>query len=826
VYDCFVISDKSGRAGVQKLRYALRTLIKSPVLSTTIVLTLARGIGANTAVFSVVDAVLLRSLPYADSDRLVVISEMVGHSTQDQPVSYPVFREWKEKANSFEGLAAYSTRNLNVIAGAEPQLAAGEIVSSDYFKVLGSFPQLGRAFNREDDTPGLTTPSAIISDGFWRHYFGTTPDVIGRTIRVNDSQVTVIGVMPRTFRPLGRGTDVWLPLGAVPLIISNNVLNNRAATWLTVVGRLRPGTTIGVARQELQRFVRESARLFPSTDKNRNIKVLSLAEHTGGKSRSMLLLLFAAVGVVLLVACVNIAMLTIAQNARRERDSAIRIALGAATGQLARQILANNLILSLLGGVVGVLFAAWGVSLISKSQIPDIPRLDEVSIDMRVLGFTLCLCILVAIFVSLVPLWHARTTDLEQLLREGARGSGGLRAFRTRSALLVAQVAFAFVLVTTAGVLIRCLFYLNSVHLGFIANDLSVIRLASVSSKRYSDQKAVIRYYEQILNDLKDLPVVRTAGAASSVPLVSPSMTMSFSNPALDLTHGSNFSAQYVAVTDDYFTTMSTRLLRGRMLNARDTSDTPPVAIINQTLAHSYFGATDPIGSHITISDSGAPREIVGIVDDIRQDGPIEPPKPEIYISYRQVPNGFSSFLRSFPMTFVVRSDMQPASLFPLLRRVVRSVDPQQTLHSVRSMNDVLAEAVVRPRLQALVVAAFSLLVLPLLAVGIYGVTAESVIQRTREIGIRMALGARPFEVAQTIASRTLALTGFGIGVGSLAAAITWKFLQSIIYGVKSGEILTLAITALIIIVVSGLASLIPMRKAARIYPMDALRHE
>jgi putative ABC transport system permease protein len=804
---------------LQDLRYAARRLASSPGFAAAALLTLALGIGANSAIFSVVDGVLLRPLPFREPDRLVRLYTH-GAGAPPSEISAPDFMSLREQSGVFTDVAAYTESNATLTGTGEPESLKGLWVSAGFFRVLGVSPVLGRGFVPDANLPGHAR-EVVLSYGTWRDRFGSDARVLGRTLMLNGVQRTVVGVMPEGFAyPSDR--QLWIPI-PYDSSFSASASTNRRAEYLDAVGRLKPGVSLARAQSAVATVAARLRREYPETNTGVEATVLGLHEATVGDVRMPLLVLLGAVGFVLLIACVNVANLLLARMAARESEIAVRAALGAGRGALVRQLLTENLLLGVLGGTLGLLLAHWGVAALVSLRPQDIPRLDAVGLDGRAVAFTGAVSLLTSVLVGIFPALKATRPDLAASLREGGRGGGaGRAATRLRGTLVVAEVAMAVVLLAGAGLLIRSFVQLQRVDPGFrpdgvVSFDLTLPRAA------YPEDAQVGAFHAALLGRIREMPGVKSAGAVSAIPMGGSKTNITFDvvgrAPAKQ---GEEPSMDVRLATADYVRTMGIPVLRGRAFDTRDRAGSAPVVLLNQAAARRFFAGEDPLGRRIelgwTRDGVAVGGEVVGVVGDVREDALEHGAEPEIYIAAAQVPPP--------SMNVVVRAAGDPAALAPALRREVRAMDANLPLRSLRTVDRVLAESVARPRFYMLLLAVFAGVALLLAAIGIFGVMAYSVSQRTREIGIRMALGAEPRAVLRNVVGGAMSLVGVGLGVGILAAFAVTRILQGLLFEVTPADPVTyLAVSTTLAAVALG-AGYLPARTATRVDPMVTLRHE
>ncbi|HUR95878.1 MAG TPA: ABC transporter permease [Gemmatimonadales bacterium] len=805
---------------LQDLRYALRSLGRSPGFAGITLLTLALGIGANTAIFSVVNAVLLRPLPFLEPDRLVRVRELYGAGEQGS-VSGPNFLDWRARNHVFERMTASRGVTVSLLEGGEPEEVQATAVTVDFFRVLGVAPAIGRGFvEGEDQGEGQ---AVVLGDALWRTRFGADPAVVGRAVNLSGRTYTVIGVAPPALDYPGR-TQLWLPLG-----FGTGRTLVRDSHSYDVLGRLRPGVAIEDAERDLAAVARTLAEQYPESNTGRSVIARSLSAESVQAIRPALLMMSGAVGLVLLIACANVANLFLARAVGRQREFALRAALGARRWRLARQVLAEALLIAGLGGMLGVLLASWSIDLLVALQPGVIPRIGEVTIDRTALVFTLAVSLLVGVAFGVAPALAVSAHDPASSFRGEGRGTGGTRASRFRAGLVVAQLSLALVLVTGAALLAVSVRHLAGVALGFEPEGVVTFDL-SLSTARYPDPSAQRRFVQRVLERVHAIPGVQQTGAVFFLPLGSGDSRGDVAiegqdPPALGQEHYAGFRL----VAGDYLRAMGLSARRGRLLGPDDIEGAPLVAVVNEALVRSYFGGQNPIGQRITFGtpDSTAEwRTIVGVVGDVRHGGLTADPLAEIYVPQRQLAPDFWSIFVPIPLSFVVRGTSDATTLAAGIKAAVRDVDPQQPVSRVRDAGELVRAAMARYRFNMLLLTLFGVVALTLASVGVYGVMAYTVSQRTREMGIRLALGAQARSVQALVLRQGLAMTVVGIGFGVLGALVLARLLGSLLYEVSPSDPRVLIGATLLLAGVSVVACLVPAVRATRVDPIEALRSE
>ena len=801
----------------QDLLYALRRLVKAPAFTVVAVVTLALGIGANTAIFSVVNGVLLKPLPYPESERLVGVYHTANG--RRAVMSGPNFTDVARTATSFENAAAISTGRMILTGQGEPIRIPVANVSASLFNVLRVRPILGRTFNADENTPGRTS-IVVLSYGLWQQRFGGDPDVVGRRIQLDGVSREVVGVMPQGFSyPADR--QAWLPVE----YDQNFVTRQRGAWYLDVVARLKPGVTTEQSATEVETIGRNLAREYPDADAEIGMTTYPLREAMVGDIRRAVFVLLGAVGFVLLIACANVANLLLARAAAREPEMAVRTALGAGRGRLVRQLLTESIILALVGAAFGLLLAVWGVEFLTSLKPQGIPRLDNIRIDGAVVLFTMAIAVVTGVLFGVAPAFTA-TRGLTASLKEGGRGAVTARGgARLRGALVVAELALAVMLLAGAGLLMRSFIKLQAVDPGFRPEQALTFEL-TLPEARYKEDPQIISFFDRLLPRLRALPGVRAAAAVMGLPLSGMDFVISFEVEGRPPVPPSQRPAMQVRVaTPDYFSTIGIPLKRGRGFSDDDRQGTTPVVLITETAARMFFPNEDPIGKTIKLGwgrGGGARRraggEVVGIVGDVKEAGLDEPNPPHIYMPLRQWPVGF--------MSIVVKTATPPPTLADAARTEVYAVDPNLPVSNVRTLDEIVARSISQPRFYMLLLAIFAGVALALAAIGIFGVLSYAVAQRTREIGIRMALGAQQHTVIGLVVREAMLLVAFGVASGTIAALVLSRTMTKMLFSVAPTDPATFAIVAAGLLAVALLASYLPARRATRVDPVVALRTE
>jgi putative ABC transport system permease protein len=808
----------------QDVRYGARMLTKHKAFTGIAVVTLALGIGANTAIFSVVNELLLRPLGYRDAERIVMLWEVSPEGRHQNTTSRANFRAWRAQNTSFAQVAAFSDQRLNLTGDGEPEELSVQFATPELFKVLGVDPLLGRTFLADDDRPD-NTPVAVLSYALWQRRFGGQPNVVGQAITLGGEKFSIIGVMPSGFQfhiknrsGTGRPAELWtilpMPLGAGA---------NERGRFLSVVGRLKDGVSTEQAGAELRTIEARLSDEVPQFNKNYSTEVLPLREQFFGNVRRPLWLMLGAVGFVLLIACANVANLLLSLATSREKEIAVRAALGARRGRIVRQLLTESLLLALVGSLLGLAFAWFGIKALVAISPRDLVSLQSVGLNVSVLLWTLAVSVLTGLVFGLAPALHISRLNLNDSLKAGGKSesaqAGGSR--RLRSALVVSEIALAVVLLASAGLLIKSFIRLQQVDRGFNTDNIltMVVRLPDAA---YSKDPQIVNFFVQALERVRSLPGVRSAGVINFLPLYGGlgSATGFKIEGRPEPPPGQGPSTDVRVVDAGYFETMGIPLLRGRNFSSLELREPRRVILINEALARKHFPDGDAIGKRLDVAMFENPIwcEIVGVVGNVRYDSLIDESPPAVYFAHPDLAYSF--------MTLVVRTDNDPGAIAPAVQREIRSLDPNQPVSDIRTMDQVMSEWTSRSRFNTLLLGLFAALATLLSAVGIFGVMNYSVALRTRELGLRLAVGAQPRQVLLLVLKQGLLLTVFGVAVGLAAALALTRLLSGLLFGVAAIDVGTFATISLLLVLVSLLACYLPARRAMRIDPLRALRYE
>src|SRR5215213_8525161 len=800
------IVENSGRSNLlvdflHDLRFALRMLLKNPGFTIVAVIALALGIGANTAIFSVVNSVLLRPLPYEDPERLVMVWEDASKSghPRDTPTAAN-YADWRDQNQVFDGMAAMTDESFNLTGAGDPERLEGMRVSASLFPLLGVEPQLGRVFTAAEDQPG-SQPVVLLSYGLWQRRFGGDHNIVGQALTLNGESYSVVGVMPARFQFPSSDDEAW-----VPIAFTQQQSTNRNRHYLQVLARLKPSVTLTQAQTEMTTIAKRLQQQYPATNTDLGAAVTSLHEHLVGDIKPALLILLGAVGLVLLIACANVANLLLARAAVRQKEIAVRIALGARRLRLIRQFLTESILLSTVGGVVGFVIAYTGLVLLRTFIPENISQTREISIDLKVLGFTFFVSVATGVIFGLAPAIQAVRFNQSETLKEGGRDAAtGGSGKRLRSLLVTAEVAISLVLLIGAGLLINSFVRLRNVDPGFRSDNLLTMKIVMPEAK-YLDRPRRIAFYNNLLQRVQSLAGVRSAAITTNLPLYHQGNSISVHLQGRpEPPPGQELIVVTRIISPGYFDTMTIPLLSGRKFSEQDIVTTPRVAVVSETMARSFWPNEDPIGKRIAIGEIKSDRDwikIIGVAKDVRQVELTADPKPQMYLTYLQF--GFFD-----SRDLVVKTDVDPASMAATVRKAVWEIDKDQPVSNIQTL-----------------LAIFAGVALVLAGVGIYGVMSYSVAQRTHEIGIRMALGAQTAAVLKLALAYGMKLVIIGIAIGLVAAFALTRLMSSLLFGVTATDPTTFTLISLLLIGVAALASYIPARRATKVDPMIALRYE
>ena len=803
----------------QDVRYGLRSLGKKPGFTFTAIVALALGIGANTAIFSVINGVLLRSLDYTQADRVTMIWERSAQQPEHQNVVSPAnFLDWQKASRSFEKMAAVWDARLNFTGSGEPIEVQAQIVSAGFFPTLGVPPLIGRWFTEGEDRAGNNLV-AILSHKLWQERFGGNAAVLGQKVTISGRIFTIIGVMPPGFHFLNEQVQVWRPIALDPA----EDFRKTSGRFLRCVGKLAPGVTLQQAQSELNVIARQLEQQYPIYNTGWGVSLVPIREQIVGDVRPTLFVLLAAVAFVLLIACANVANLLLARAASRQRELALRAALGATRNRLLRQLLTESVLLALCGGIVGIALAYWGVELLKAFGPDNIPRLREISIDPRVLLFTFAISLFTGIAFGLVPALQASRADVNDALKEGGRGSTGGRSL-LRNVFVVAEVSLALVLLIGAGLMIRSFMRLQQVKTGFESDRVLTMRVQLPGAK-YKDDQQRLAFFRQAQERIAALPGVKTIGSINFLPLSGMASNTAFNVVGRpEAPPGQEPGTEVRVINGDYFGAMAIPLLKGRLFDERDGPNSR-VTIINETMARKYFPNEDPIGKQLAISwappEPGQPKpldEIIGVVGDTRETSLDRDPNSAIYWPLARESYQF--------MTFIIRGAIDPTQLVASVQREIRAIDPDQPVADVRTLDQVVAKSIARPRFDMMLLGIFAAVALVLASVGLYGVMNYSATQRTQEIGIRMALGAKPGDILRLVVGHGMKLTVAGIVIGVIASLALTRVMTNLLFGVTATDLPTFLGVSALLTAVALLANYIPARRATRVNPVTALRYE
>jgi putative ABC transport system permease protein len=795
------------------LRFALRVLIRNRSLTGVAVCSLALGIGANTAIFSIVNAVLLRPLPFQDPRRLMLV-ETTGDF--GDAMSGGDFRDLRGQATSLSCVTAYATGTMNLSGDTEAERIATARVSANFCDLLGVQPRLGRTFTLPEDQAGAEKV-VLLSHSLWQRRFGGDRSILGHVLRLDGRNCVVIGVMPPGFE-FPEKAEAWIPLG-----LGAPDLNDYGSYFLRILTRVRHDANLAQVGAELELIGQRARGQYPEFRKSWKLRLTSLHEYLVGSTRKMVFVLFGAVALVLLIACANVANLLLAHAADRRKEMAVRLVLGAGPGRLARQLLTESMLLAAVGGILGVLLAVCSMPLVNSLLPASIPHIGQISIDARVLCFTVGILVLAGLIFGLAPALQASAFSLNDSLKQGARGvTGGIGAGRLRATFIVSELSLAVILLVGAGLFLKSLLILQHVSPGFQAEQVLTARI-ELSETRYAKPAQLSGFERAVLERVQALPSVRSAAVISRLPFSGGNIGYGIDiegrqTPSPNIGKGMQ-GAGFRSVSPDYFATMQIAHLAGRMLTERDDEHAQPVALINEQMAKTFWPGQNPVGRRFRPTFAGgAWTEIVGVVSDVRHASLDKPPDPEVYVPFAQNP--------ASQLNLAIRTAQDPVSQAAAIRAVINSVDPDQAVYNLRPMEELIFESVGQPRFRTWLIGAFAIIAMALTAIGIYGVMSYAVAQRTREIGVRMALGAQLSDVIAAVGRQGLRLTLLGLAIGFVGALAFTRILKSLLYQVAPTDLTTFITVAILVLCVAIVATWGPARRAAQVDPMEALRYE
>jgi putative ABC transport system permease protein len=798
------------------VKYAARTLHKSPGFAAVVVLTLALGIGANAAIFSVVNSVLLRPYPYPDPDRLVLLWQ---HSKEipEMMISYPDYLDWLGQNHVFADIAIYNRfLDKNLTGRGEPERLSTAVTTSNLFPLLGVKPVLGRGFLPEEDKRGGSRV-ALLSHAVWQRRFGGDPHIVGESVRLDNDSYTVVGVLPADFHYL-RSVELWVPMGTY---LDDSLMERSNHKGMIGLARLKPGATFEQARTEMQVISQRLATQYPASDMDITVGMGPLMAVRTGSVRATLLVLLGAVGFVLLIACANVANLMLARATARQRETGIRAALGASRSRLVRQLMTESLVLSALGGGLGLLLAGWGVDLLRSVGGSNIPRVDELGVDARVIGVALLATIFTSFLFGIVPALQAASVNLQSILSEGGRGgTASAGRHRFRRVLVVSEIALSLVLLVGAGLLVRSFLRLAQMAPGFNPENVMTMRVTLPEAK-YKDDQSIVTFTDRLVQKMQSIPGITSAAVVKPLPFSDDGWESGVSIEGQPTEPGKNPSSETAVISPDYFRTMGIPILSGRSFNAQDTAKSPRVVIVNQTFARRFWPGENPLGKRIKPGEYTSKEawiEVVGVVGDVRLTGLDDSEKPEMYIAY---PQSASTFL-----ALVARTSVEPASVAAALRAAVAAVDKDQPVFAVATMRELVASSMAQRRFSMALFGGFAALALVLAIIGVYGVMSYAATQRTHEMGLRMALGATPGDVLRLIVGQGAQLALTGVLVGLAAAGALAPVMASQLFDMPAVDPVTFAGVAALLSCAAIAACYVPARRAARVDPMVALRYE
>ncbi len=807
---------------LQDLRFGIRTLTKSPGFAIVALLTLALGIGANSAIFSVINAILLRPLAYQNPDQLVLINHNYQKINLKASVSAFGYTHYRDNAKSFESISAITGWAANLTGEGEPERLTGQTVTANFFDLLGAKAAMGRTFAVGEDSEGKNRV-VVLSHGFWQRRFASDKSILNKTLSLNGENYTVVGVMPPSFqygREIGMIVDLWAPIVFTPQQLSPDSLTNE---FLSVVGRLRVGVTQEQAQAEMRNIASNLRQQYMqgADATNWDLLLTSFRQFVVGDISTMLWIVMLVVGFVLLIACANVANLLLARAAARQKEIAVRTALGAGRWRIIRQLLTESVLLSVFGGALGLLIGYWGVKALVSLNEDRIPRASEISLDWRVMLFTFGVSIVTGVLFGIVPALQTTRADLHETLKEGGRSGSASTKQWIRSSLVVVEIALALAVLVGAGLLVKSFLHVQQVNPGFNPQGLLTLQL-SLPATKYSEAPQRANFYKQVISDVRSLPGVQSVGAISVLPLSGGGSSGSFRIEGRDIPQGQSMphGARWAA-TPDYFKTMGIPLIRGRYFEERDTAESLPVAVIDQSLAQKYWPNEDPVGKRISFEgtpDKRIWREIVGIVGHVKHTDLEGESRAQYYMPHQQRPQA--------GMALVIRTPNDPNALSGSVRGVIKTADGDLPVFRVRTMDQFVADSMTQRKFALLLICVFACLALLLSAIGLYGVMAYSVTQRTHELGLRMALGAQASDVLKLVVKQGMLLAVVGLGLGVVGAIFLSRLMKTMLFNVSATDPLVFVGIALTLAAVALLACFVPARRATKVDPMVALRYE
>jgi len=808
------------------IRLAFKLLRKHTSLKLAVIVTLALGIGANSAMFTVLDALLFPALPYSNSRKLVIFQTYWKNGEIIEAVSYPRLKEWQTTSRSFEEVAGQSFQDLilsSPTGPAEPLKA--ELVTANYFSGLRINAAWGRTFTEAETASAAAAPVAILSDGLWKRRFGGDASVVGKTIHLNERAFTIIGVLPPGFQGISRHAEIWIPITAIGVISTPQLLQSQSAIWVTVIGRLAKGASLTTAQAELNIL---AGRTPAEASKSNGRRVqLSLLESRGLQRYKLeAYILLGAVIFVLLIASLNVANLLLSYFLDRREELAVRNAVGAPRARLFQQLIIESIVLSVIGGGLGLLLAIIVVRSLGASISHVLAGIGPLGVNLRIFVLTGLVTLLTGTVSGLIPLLQIVIRGMSDHLKGQARTGSPVARSGLRTVLVVGQIGLAVILVVGAGLMLQSILKLGNVDLGFRSDHVLITRLSALAGERYDNAEKMSGFYEALLNKVSGVTKVDSAGFVSSPPLLAPSPSIPFLiRGRSDVSSAHPPSAQYIAVSSGYFAALSIPVLQGRVFERSDSATTQPVVIINEAMSKQYWPGQNPIGQYLNIFDgTEPPKQIIGVVADLKDSGVDAATVSEMYVPYSQIPVGFLSLLKSFPPALAVRSTASPEALAGALRKMVAEIDPSEAVLDSSTLEHIVSESVAQPRLYSEVLGLFAAIALTLAALGIYGVVSYSVSQRTKELGVRMALGATRSKILFQVLGQSMAFTMIGAGVGAVGALALSRVLRTLLFEIQPHDPATVVLAVLILSAVALMAAYFPARRASLIDPGSVLK--